>query len=171
MSPPARSVRPTEPAKSTSPTNRWPSAWKATDAGEWPGTSVTAKSIPASAHRLAAVEQVLGRVRSARKLAQQIGLAGRHPHVDAGLARDGGDPAQVVDVAVGHEHSGGRPAALLELAHRPCSGVSPGSMTAASARALPRHEIAVGLVGAERELDDLEAGRPVHAAGPPCFFW
>ena len=36
---------------------------------------------------------------------------------------------------------------------------------------LPGHEVAVGLIGAERELDDVEAGRPVHAAGPPCFFW
>ena len=125
---------------------------------------------PGQAHRLAAVEQVLGRVRSARKLAEQIGLAGGHPYVDAGLARNRGDPAQVVDVAMGHEHTSGRPAALLELAHHPVGRVA-GVDHDGLRRTLPRHEIAVGLVGAERELDDLEAGRPVHAAGPPCFFW
>src|SRR5919106_1444193 len=48
QSAPGRSVRPTEPRKSTSPENRLPSAWYARCAGEWPGTERTSKAIPAA---------------------------------------------------------------------------------------------------------------------------
>ena len=120
-------------------------------------------------HRLAALQQVLGRVRRVLVLTQQVGLPGRHPHVDTGIARDRGDASQVVDVAVGHEHPGRGPAVPGEVVLdqlRRIAGVDDGRLRTA----LPGHEIAVGLVGAERELDDVEAERPVHAAGPPCFF-
>ena len=131
---------------------------------------MTANSIPAELDRLAALEQVLGGVRRAGKLAQEIGLRGGHPHVDAGLARDRRDAAQVVDVAVRDEHAGRLPAAAGELRPdevRLVAGVDHGSLRSP----FSRHEVAVRLVGAEGELDDLEAGRPAHAAGPPCFFW
>jgi len=48
-------------------------------------------------------------------LAQEVGLAGRHPDIDAGCARDCRNAADVVDVAVGDEHPGRRPAAAGEL--------------------------------------------------------
>ena len=73
-------------------------------------------------------------------------------------------------MAVRHEHARRRPPALSEVVRdqvRRVAGVDDGRLRTA----LPGHEVAVGLVGAERKLDDLEAGRPVHAAGPPCFFW
>jgi hypothetical protein len=62
----------------------------------------------------------------------------------------------VVDVAVRHEHAGRGPAAPVEVVGdqlRRVAGVDDGRLRTA----LSGHEIAVGLIGAERELDDVEA--------------
>ena len=131
---------------------------------------MTANSIPASSTVSPPSSRCSGLCGAPGKLAQEVGLRGGHPHVDAGLARDRRDAAQVVDVAVRDEDAGRLPAAAGELRLdevRLVAGVDHGSLRSP----FPRHEVAVRLVGAEGELDDLEAGRPAHAAGPPCFFW
>src|SRR5436190_13379957 len=76
----------------------------------------------------------------------------------------------MVDVPVRDEDARHGPAPVLEVPEddvRRVPRVDHGRLGAT----LPRHEIAVGLVGAEGKLNDFEARRPVHAAGPPCFFW
>ena len=115
-------MRPTEPANSTSPEKRWPSAKKARCAGEWPGTSVTANEMPASVDRLAAVEPDVRRratdVDSGRRecggLLDQDPLPGRGVHGCAGLLGEVGEADDVVEVAVRDEDRGAAGAASSE---------------------------------------------------------
>ncbi len=111
---PGRSARPTEPAKSRSPLNRQPSAWKATCAGEWPGMATHSKEIPATStvsppsSRWSGVYRRPGAParREVRVLLEQGALALGHPDGRAGALGEVGDAAEVVEVAVRDQDRG-----------------------------------------------------------------
>ena len=96
--------------------------------------------MPGELDRLAACEQVGGRVGAARGSGgrelrgslEQVALALRHPDGRAGALGEVGDAADVVEVAVRDEDPGARGTRLRELEPE-LGGFPPGSITAASA--------------------------------------
>ena len=170
MSPPAKSVRPTEPAKRTSPDEQVAVGVVGDRRRRVAGHGRDGEVDAGDRHRLAAA-RAGGRARAARAGARAAGRprpAGIHTSTPASRATAATPPRWSKWPCVTSTPAAVQPRSARWSATS--SGVSPGSMTAASAPPSPGHEIAVGLIGAERELDDVEAGRPVHAAGPPCFF-
>ena len=77
-----RSVRPTEPAKRTSPENRHRSAWNARWPGEWPGTWTRLERDPGELDRLVAGELHVGRVAANAHARVVVARARQHGRLD-----------------------------------------------------------------------------------------
>ncbi len=155
MSPPAKSVRPTDPAKSTSPENRWPCGVERDRGGRVARNGGRVEVDPGHGDELAAVQEVVGLVRNGCERAQVAGLAPRHPHVDPGRFGHALHRFQVVVVAVGHEHAGGRPATVGEHGEHGVGRVARVDDDGLG-RALARDEVAVRPVGAQGQLHDVQ---------------
>ena len=79
-----------------------------------PGHIKGAEVDPGDRDRLAATDQVLGLIRSRREAAQVVGVAARHPHLGRRRLGQILDGADVVEVPVGDQDRGRRPATLPE---------------------------------------------------------
>jgi hypothetical protein len=110
-------------------------------------------------HELAPVQQVVGLARRRLERAEVVRLAARHPDLDAGRLGDALHRTQVVVVAVRHEHAAGDERTVGEDAEHDVgrvAGIDHGDLGGT----LAADEIAVRPVGAQRQLDDVEHGRP-----------
>ena len=167
-------MRPTEPANSTSPEKRWPSAKNARCAGEWPGHERDRERDAGDLDRFAALEPDVRRRaadqdprrRERGGLLDQEPLAGRRVDGRAGLLGEVGEADDVVEVAVGDEDRGAAGAGRRERA--PDRGCIAARVDHDRLRRRRRRadEIGVRPDRPELELVDLEAHRGASLYAP-----